>query len=63
MINTILTSPKQNKFDKAVEKFMYRHPYVAFLTLFIGMPIFILIAVFVCTTVAILPISWAMGWL
>lgn len=63
MMNIILTNPKQNKFDKAVERFMYRHPYAAFLALFVGMPIFILIAVFVCTTVIVFPIAWIMGWI
>lgn len=62
-MNTILTSHKQNKLDKAAEKFMCRHPRIAFFTLFIGMPILILIAVFVGTTLIMFPISWIMGWL
>lgn len=62
-MNTILTSHKQNKLDKAAERFMGRHPRTAFFMLLVGMPIFILAAVFVGTTLIMLPISWIMGWL
>ncbi len=63
MMNTILTVHKQNKFDKVVERFMHSHPYIVCLSLFIGMPIFILIGVFLCAAAVMLPISWIMGWI
>lgn len=60
---TILANLKQNKFNTMVENFMSHHPYVTFLALFIGMPLFILIAVFVCTTSVALPIALVMEWI
>ncbi|WP_418750371.1 hypothetical protein [Frisingicoccus sp.] len=51
-----------NKFDTAAARFTLRHPYMGFAAMFIGMPIFILGAVCVSTTVIILPISLIFGW-
>lgn len=39
----------EDKFDRCAERFALRHPYLAFLAMFIGMPLFILIGVAVCT--------------
>lgn len=61
MPTTLLNRPKQTKFDKAVQLFLYRHPRAAFFILFICMPIFILLAVFICAGAVILPIAWIMG--
>ena len=35
----------EDKFDRNAERFAFHHPYLAFLAMFIGMPLFILIAV------------------
>ena len=53
----------EDKFDRIAERFTFHHPYLAFLAMFIGMPIFILIAVFISTVVIIFPIAWIFGWL
>ncbi len=53
----------EDKFDRRAERFAFRHPYLAFFAMFIGMPIFILAAVAVCTTVVTLPLALVFGWL
>ena len=53
----------EDKFDRCAERFALRHPYLAFLAMFIGIPIFILIAVAGSTTLIALPIAWIFGWL
>lgn len=50
------------KFEKKAERFTFHHPYFAFFALFIGMPIFTLIAVAAGTTVIALPLSLIFGW-
>ena len=37
----------ENKFDRYAERFALRHPYLAVFVMFIGVPLFILIAVVV----------------
>lgn len=49
----------EDKFEKKAERFTFHHPYFA---LFIGMPIFTLIAVAAGTTVIALPLSLIFGW-
>lgn len=51
------------KFDAAAERFFFYHPYLGFFTVFIGMPIFILGAVVISTTVIMLPLSFLCGWI
>lgn len=53
----------ENKFNRSAERFAFHHPYLAFFAMFIGMPIFILIAVAASTTLIMLPIAWIFGWL
>lgn len=53
----------EDKFDRNAECFAFHHPYLAFLAMFIGMPLFILIAVAVSTTLIAIPIAWIFGWL
>lgn len=52
----------EDNFEKKAERFTFHHPYFAFLALFIGMPIFTLIAVAASTTVIALPLSLIFGW-
>lgn len=51
------------KFDSAAEHFFWRHPLVGYISIFIGMPIAVLVAVFVCTVAISFPIAWFFGWL
>lgn len=53
----------EQKFDHAAAHFFYHHPFLGYLSVFIGAPLFILAAVFLCTTILALPIAWAFGWL
>ena len=40
----------ENHVDDAMEKFVFHHKFLGFLMIFIGMPLAILAAVCVCTT-------------
>lgn len=48
---------------RKAERFVFHHPYIAFVMMFIGIPLFTLMAVAASTTVLILPIAWILGWL
>ncbi|GAA6393142.1 Uncharacterised protein [uncultured Flavonifractor sp.] len=48
-------------FDASLEQFMLQHKLLGFLTVFIGMPLFILAAVFICTIGIVLPMAWIFG--
>lgn len=53
----------EHKFDAVAEHFFFHHPYLGFFIVFIGMPIFILGAVAISTTVIMLPLSFLFGWI
>lgn len=53
----------ENKFNKKAECFMFHHPRLAFLAIFIGMPIFILSTVAVSAIFIVFPVAWFFGWL
>lgn len=52
----------EHRFDAAAEHFFFHHPCLGFFTAFIGVPIFILAAVTISTTVILLPLSFLFGW-
>lgn len=52
----------ENKVDRKAERFVFLHPYLSLLTMFIGMPLLILMAVAVSTTLITLPMAWVFGW-
>ena len=56
-----------HEFDKRIEapaeRFAFKHPYISFLTLFIGIPICVLTAVFFFTAIITVPIALISGWL
>ena len=43
------------KFDMKAEKFLWHHPLPGFFFLFIGMPLFILLGVCICTAIIAFP--------
>ena len=49
--------------DAKAEKFVWHHPFLGFLLIFVGMPVFILACVSVCTMLIAFPLSWLMGWI
>ena len=53
----------EDKFDRGAERFVFRHPYLAFLAMFIGMPIFILALVAACTILIATPMAWLFSWM
>ena len=56
-----------HQFDKRIEahaeRFAFKHPYLYFFALFIGMPICVLAAVFFFTVIITVPIALIFGWL
>lgn len=53
----------EREFDLKAERFLWKHPFLGFLSIFVGMPIFVLICVCISTTVIALPIAWFFGFL
>lgn len=52
----------QSRLDRKAERFGIRHPYLAFVGIFVGMPVSVLAAVFLCTTAVSALVSWLMGF-
>ena len=56
-----------HEFDKRIEaraeRFAFKHPYLSFFAVFIGIPICILAAVFFLTVIIMFPIALIFGWL
>ena len=56
-----------HEFDKRIEAraehFSFKHPYISFFALFIGMPICVLAAVFFFTVIITVPIALIFWWL
>lgn len=52
----------KSKIYACITKFMKCHPLIAFFLIFIGMPIFILLAVFALVYLIALPLGFIMGW-
>ncbi|MEG2813994.1 MAG: hypothetical protein RSA79_05260 [Oscillospiraceae bacterium] len=50
------------KFDKKIKKFLFDHPIISFLAMFIVMPIFILASVVLLTTLVSVPVGLIFGW-
>jgi ABC-type transport system involved in Fe-S cluster assembly fused permease/ATPase subunit len=45
-----------DKIDRAINRYCVNHPIIAWLLIFIGMPILILISVAICTCIFAIPI-------
>lgn len=52
----------ENQMDIRMEKFVFRHKFLGFLTIFVGMPLITLLAVCICTMIIVLPLSLLFGW-
>ena len=44
-------------------RFVSAHPRLSYLTLYVIMPVGILLAVCACATMVMLPMAWLLGWL
>ncbi len=53
----------ENRIDASMERFVFRHRVLGFVMIFIGMPLFALAAVCLCTVCVTLPFAAAFGWL
>lgn len=53
----------EREFDLRAERFLWKHPFLGSLCVFVGMPIFVLICVCVSTAVIVLPVAWLLGFL
>lgn len=53
----------EHEFDMKAERFLWRHPFLGFLSIFVGMPIFVLVCVCISTVVIAFPMAWLFGWL
>ena len=63
MSGLVNTSHKfEKKFDKCALQLSMHHPYLFFLAIFRGAPLFVLCSVCICTIIIVLPISIIMGW-
>lgn len=51
------------RMEAHAEQFAFKHPYISFYALFIGMPICVLAAVFFFTVIITVPIALIFGWL
>lgn len=51
------------RIEAHVEHFSFKHPYLSFFAVFIGMPICVLAAVFFFTVIITVPIALIFGWL
>lgn len=66
---TITTSKSVQKrkskkdIDQQIEQFAFNHPFLLFWTMFVGVPIFVLIAVAVCACTIVLPLGLLFGWM
>ena len=51
------------RIEALAEHFAFKHPYISFFALFIGMPICIIAAVFFFTVIITVPIALIFGWI
>lgn len=53
----------EHEFDLKAEQFLWKHPFLGFLYIFVGMPIFVLACVCISTVIIAFPMAWLFGWL
>lgn len=53
----------EQEFDIKAAKFIWRHPILGFLSIFVGMPVFVLVCVCISTVLITVPMAWFFGWL
>lgn len=53
----------ENRFDATAAHFARRHPCISLLCTFIGIPAFILGAVYALASVVVCPVAWVCGWM
>lgn len=53
----------EHKLDAKTEHFIFHHPVLGFFTVFVGIPLLVLLCVCVCTIAIVFPLAWVLGWL
>lgn len=53
----------EQRFDAKAERFIWHHPLLGFISIFVGMPLLVLVCVCISTIVIVLPIALIFGWL
>lgn len=53
----------EHRLNNAVERMFFHHPYLSCLLVFIGMPIAIIVAVSVCTTIFAFLLAFIFNWM
>lgn len=51
----------EHEFDFKAEQYLWRHPFLGFLAIFVGMPIFVLVCVCMSTVIIAFPMVWLLG--
>ncbi|MDO4304563.1 MAG: hypothetical protein Q4D94_11685 [Bacillota bacterium] len=51
----------EQEFDSKAEQFLWKHPFLGFLAIFVGMPVFVLACVCISTGIITFPIAWLFG--
>ena len=51
------------RFDTNAERFIWHHPLLGFISIFVGMPLLVLACVCISTIVVAFPMAWLLGWL
>ena len=53
----------EQRFDEKAELFIWHHPLLGFISIFVGMPLLVLACVCISTIVIAFPMAWLLGWL
>ncbi|HBA47597.1 MAG TPA: hypothetical protein DCZ91_07315 [Lachnospiraceae bacterium] len=51
------------EFDIKAERFLWKHPLLGFLSIFVGMPVLVLVCVCISTVLITVPMAWLFGCL
>ena len=51
----------ENKFDDTSEWFIYHHPFAGFLSVFVGIPLIVLMCVCIGMFIFALPLTWLLS--
>lgn len=53
----------EHEFDRKAEQFAWKHPFAGALSVFVGLPVFILLSVCISTAALVFPMAWILGWM
>ena len=53
----------EQRFDTNAERFIWHHPLLGFISIFVGMPLLVLACVCISTIVIAFPMAYILGWL